>query len=56
MKGSVLASDIWGSNQKLTIFAKNSQKNEIFIKFNIECPSATEAFFHRMCILPPVII
>ena len=27
MKGSVLASDIWGSNPKLTFFAQNSPKN-----------------------------
>ena len=31
MKGSVLASDIWGSNPKLTIFAKNSQKKMKFL-------------------------
>ena len=53
---SVLASGIWGSNPKLTVFAKIAPKFEVFIKFNIECTPVTEPFFHRMCILPPVII
>ena len=30
MKVSILASDIWGSKHKLTIFAKNSRKNRSF--------------------------
>ena len=56
LMGFFFASDIWESNPKLTFFAKIAPRIEVFIKFNIECTCATEPFFHRMCIMPPVII
>ena len=45
INGSVLASDIWGSNPNLTIVAKIAKTIQVFSKLNIECTRATRPFF-----------
>ena len=57
-RNEVLASDIWGSNLKLMIFAKNSPppKKSTVTSKTLMSQNHNYAFFYKMWILQPVIL